>query len=252
MVREPFRMEPHAALALVARAPVVHLATTRPDGAPVLRTVHAVVVDGCVAFHGGRSGEKAACVGRPAVVGAEELHAAIPSWFIDPENAAVAGTFFESAQIHGTLAAVDEGLEKVRVLEALMQKYQPEGRHRALRADDPLYADEIRRTLVVRILPERIEGKAKLGQNRAPAVLAGILDRLADRGLPGDRRAIARVREVVPALAGYTAPRAARARSLEDVRAALNRLDGEIAPLLETRGRWVEAAVAFERSGDEG
>ncbi|HEX9400991.1 MAG TPA: hypothetical protein VF912_12850, partial [Anaeromyxobacter sp.] len=69
---------------------------------------------------------------------------------------------------------------------------------------------------------------------------------------PGDRRAIARVREVVPALAGYTAPRAARARSLEDVRAALNRLDGEIAPLLETRGRWVEAAVAFERSGDEG
>jgi len=33
------------ALSLLARVPVIHLATTTPDGAPVLRTLHAAVVD---------------------------------------------------------------------------------------------------------------------------------------------------------------------------------------------------------------
>lgn len=244
-------MDPAAALALLARAPVVHLATTRPDGAPVLRAVHAAVVDGCVAFHGARTGEKAGCLGRPAVVAAEEVHASIPSWFIDPENAAVAGTFFESAQVHGTLAAVDAPGDRARVLEALMLKYQPEGRHRPVRAEDPFYAAELRATLVVRVVPERIEGKAKLGQNRSPEVLARILDRLADRGLPGDCRAIARVRALVPALAGHVPPRAAQAASLEEVRAAVDRLDRGIVPLLATRARWVEAAATFKRNDDE-
>jgi len=191
-------MPTERALALIARAPVVHLATTMPDGALVLRPIHAVVIDGVLAFHGAQTGEKASCVGRAAVVAASELHAIVPSWFLDSENAAGAGTLYESAEIHGTLEVVESPEAKVRVLHELMRKYQPEGRFRLMDAADPLYAHTIEATCVMQVVPERISGKAKLGQNKPPADLARILDGLDHRNLPGDRRAVERIREAVP------------------------------------------------------
>lgn len=244
-------MEPAAALALVARAPVVHLATTTPEGAPLLRAVHAVVVDGALAFHGARSGEKAACLGREAVASAEEVHAIVPSWFVHPENAAVASTIFESAQLHGRLEAVEAPGAKAGILEALMRKYQPEGRYRALDPRDPLYAGGLAATLVVRLVPERISGKAKLGQNRSPAALSLLLERLAERDLPGDRRAIERIRAAVPGLPAPSPRAPAQAGSLADVRAAIDRIDRKIVPLIAERARWVEAAARLKRSDDE-
>src|SRR5919206_491693 len=73
MRREIFRMSESDAVALLARAPVLHLATTTPDGTPVLRALDGAICDGAVIFHGAPAGEKVACVGRPAVVAAEEV-----------------------------------------------------------------------------------------------------------------------------------------------------------------------------------
>ncbi len=43
---------------LLGRAPVVHLAMVNESGAPLLRTVNAVVEGGVLAFHGAPAGEK--------------------------------------------------------------------------------------------------------------------------------------------------------------------------------------------------
>ncbi len=40
------------ALALLRRAPIVHLASTTEDGSPVLQALDAAVLDDAVAFHG--------------------------------------------------------------------------------------------------------------------------------------------------------------------------------------------------------
>lgn len=201
MRREIFRSDTAAALAVLGRAPVVHLATTTPEGEPVLRALDAALLDDGVYFHGARAGEKARCLGRPAVASAEELVAHIPSWMVHPTHACPASTFFRSVQVHGTLREVVEPERKARALEALMRRWQPEGRYDPIDPAVPHYAGELKGTLVFMLPLERVDGKDKLGQNRAPEELQAILAGLWQRGGPGDLSAIEAIRAANPAVA---------------------------------------------------
>jgi nitroimidazol reductase NimA-like FMN-containing flavoprotein (pyridoxamine 5'-phosphate oxidase superfamily)/ribosomal protein S18 acetylase RimI-like enzyme len=201
MRREIFRGDPGEALALLRRAEVVHLATTTPEGEPVLRALDAAVLDDGVYFHGARAGEKARCLGRPAVVSAEEVVAHLPSWMIHPSHACPASTLYRGVQVHGTLREVSDLAEKARALEALMRRWQPEGRYAPIDPADPHYAGELRGTLVFAVAYERVDGKVKLGQNRRPEELQAILAGLWQRGGPADAAAIEAIRAANPALA---------------------------------------------------
>jgi predicted FMN-binding regulatory protein PaiB len=159
-------------------------------GAPILRVVNAVLDGDAIAFHGAPAGEKMEGLGRAVVASAHETVARIPSWFLDPERACPATTYYLSAQAHGTLREVTDPVRKAAVLAALMAKYQPEGRHVPVTADHPLYAKAIRGLLVAEVRIDRLDCKAKLGQNRTPEDRARVLEALARRGAPGDARAI--------------------------------------------------------------
>jgi len=200
MRREIFRSAPARALALLRRAPAVHLATTTPEGAPVLRALDAAVLDDGVYFHGARAGEKARCLGRPAVVSAEEVVAHVPSWMVDPRWACPASTLYRSVQVHGTLAEVADLALKARALTALMERWQPEGRYEPMSADHPHYRGQLQGTLVLRVGYERVDGKDKLLQNRKPEEIVKILEGLWERGAPGDPAAIEAIREANPGI----------------------------------------------------
>ena len=203
MRREIFRSDPVRALALLRRAPVVHLATTTPDGAPVLRALDAAVLEDGVYFHGARAGEKARCLGRPAVVSAEELVAHVPSWMVDPRWACPASTLYRSVQVHGVLAEVTDPALKARALSTLMERWQPEGRYEPIAADHPHYRGQLQGTLVLRVGLDRVDGKDKLLQNRTAEEVARVVEGLWQRGQPGDPAAIEAVREANP---GATTP----------------------------------------------
>lgn len=194
MRKEIYRMDRDEAVRFLARAPMIHVASTTPTGAPLIRTVHGVIVDGAIAFHGAPAGEKMETIGREAVVSAEEVLASIPSYFIDPERACPATTYYHSVQVHGLIEEVTDPAAKARMLAALMAKYQPEGGHIPIDDEHPLYRKTVAGLLVLRVPLERLDGKAKLGQNRSAAELGHILERLWQRGLPGDPRAIDLVR----------------------------------------------------------
>jgi nitroimidazol reductase NimA-like FMN-containing flavoprotein (pyridoxamine 5'-phosphate oxidase superfamily)/N-acetylglutamate synthase-like GNAT family acetyltransferase len=198
MRRKEFAMSAASALEFLSTAPVVHFASTRPDGSPVLRTVNFVISNDLLLFHGAPSGEKIQCIGREAVLEASETVATIPSYFIDPERACPATTFFTSVQVHAKLERIDDVGIKAEMLSLLMQKYQPEGGYQPLSADSPLYANVIRGVLVLGARLERITGKAKLGQNRKPEEILKVVEGLWKRGAPGDPRAIERVLRANP------------------------------------------------------
>jgi ribosomal protein S18 acetylase RimI-like enzyme/nitroimidazol reductase NimA-like FMN-containing flavoprotein (pyridoxamine 5'-phosphate oxidase superfamily) len=193
-------MDAGEARTLLARAPVVHVATTTASGEPMLRTVHGVVVGGHVAFHGAPAGEKVEAVGRPVVIAAEETVAQIPSYFVDPERACPATTYYRSVQVHGVLEEVTAPDAKALVLRALMKKFQPEGGHVPIDEAHPLYRKAIAGLMILRVPLDRMDGKAKLGQNRTPAELARVVIRLWERGLSGDARAVELVRDANPSL----------------------------------------------------
>lgn len=199
MRRERERMDHEEALAFLAAAPVVHVASTAADGRPVLRTVHGVVVDGRLCFHGAPAGEKTEALGREAVVACEEIVATIPSHFVDPRRACPATTYYRSVQAHGPLAPIEDPTTKARVLQALMDKYQPEGGYEPITAEHPLYRAAVAGLMVVGVPLDRVDGKAKLGQNRKPEELVRVLEGLWRRGAPGDVRAIELVRRANPA-----------------------------------------------------
>ncbi|HYG69878.1 MAG TPA: pyridoxamine 5'-phosphate oxidase family protein [Anaeromyxobacteraceae bacterium] len=189
-------MPPDRALALLRRAPFVHLASTTPEGLPVLRAIDAAVLDDAIAFHGSRKGEKTLCVGRPAVVAAEELVAHLPSWFVHPEHACPATTLYRSVQVHGTLQAVEDPARKAAALEGLMRRWQPEGRYRPIDPEDPYYRKELAGLLVLEVRFERVDGKEKLLQNKRPDEVRNVVQRLRERNAPGDPGAIAAILEV--------------------------------------------------------
>lgn len=183
-------MERASAMELLAGANTVHVASSTVEGDPVLRVVHAVIVDGWLLFHGAPAGEKMDVIGRRAVVSTEELVASIPSYFVDPERACPATTFYRSVQVHGVIERIDDAGLKAAMLAALMQKHQPEGGHVPITANHPLYRKAIEGVLVLGVRCDIVDGKAKLGQNRTSAEISRIVELLWARGRAGDARAV--------------------------------------------------------------
>tara|TARA_R110002096_G_scaffold350395_2_gene543496 strand:+ start:69903 stop:70946 length:1044 start_codon:yes stop_codon:yes gene_type:complete len=175
---------------LLANAETLHLASSTPEGRPVLRALHAVSVGDLIAFHGAKAGERKLCLGREAVVSAERILANIPSYFVDPERACPATTYYESAQARGRLVEVTDLDEKAAVIEALMQKYQPEGKYEPLSATHPLYEKALKGLLVFGIRIEERTGKYQAAQRRKGEELTRILEGLWLRGNAGDLVAI--------------------------------------------------------------
>lgn len=183
-------MDRVAAIQQLANANTVHIASSTPDGEPVLRVVHAVIIDGWLMFHGAPAGEKMDVIGRRAVVSTEEVVASIPSYFVDPERACPATTLYRSVQMHGTIERIDDAVLKAAMLQALMKKHQPEGGHVPITAEDPLYRKAVEGILVLGVRCDQIDGKAKLGQNRTPAEITRIVELLWKRGGAGDAQAV--------------------------------------------------------------
>lgn len=206
MRREMMRATHDEALALLRRAPYVHLASTTPAGEPVLRAVHGVLCGDALYFHGSPVGEKVSLAERPCVLSYEELLADIPSYWTDPEMACPATSLFVSVQVHGTLRRVHEGPEKSRALQALMERFQPEGGHDPIRYDDPRYRKQVDGVALWKLSLEdrgaatdeadgarevsRVDAKFKLAQNRSPDYVRTVVERLWARGADGDVRAI--------------------------------------------------------------
>jgi predicted FMN-binding regulatory protein PaiB/N-acetylglutamate synthase-like GNAT family acetyltransferase len=198
MRRLEFAMTDEQALGFLEGAEVLHLALTRPNGSPVLRTLNAAVTREWLLFHGAPSGEKAQCIGREVVVQAEQIVATIPSYFTDPEKACPATTFFLSVQVHGVLERIEDPHVKADALQRIMQRYQPEGGHVPIHFDEPMYQNAVRGVLVLGVRTRNLTGKAKLGQNKKPHEVPEIIERLWQRGAPGDARAIALMFEYHP------------------------------------------------------
>jgi GNAT superfamily N-acetyltransferase/nitroimidazol reductase NimA-like FMN-containing flavoprotein (pyridoxamine 5'-phosphate oxidase superfamily) len=220
-MRKPmYALTPDAARRLLANAPAVHLCTTTPDGAPVFRTLNGAICGDVIAFHGAPVGEKSLTMGRPCVVAWDETIAQIPSYFVDPERACPATTFYRSVQVHGVLTEVTDRARKARVMAALMAARQPEGGHVPIDPDHPLYRKALEGILVFEVPLAEITGKAKLGQNRSPAELVRLMEHLWRRGDEGDARAIELVRAhnpEVPAPAFLAAPPGITLRCLPEV-----------------------------------
>jgi len=142
-------------------------------------------------FHGAKKGKKIEFIEANAFASLSvvEPFSLIPSYFSSDANMACPAThFFRSVTIDGEIEIVSDYNEKVTALQALMEKLQPEGKHKHL--SDEAYKNMIDATTVFKLIPNEIRGKIKLGQHLPKQRFDMIVEHLKERGSKLDKLTI--------------------------------------------------------------
>ena len=161
------------------------------DNLPYSLPINFVKIDEYIYFHGKKSGKKMSYIKENPIASFSvvESYSIIPSYFSTKENHACPAThFFKSVNIEGEIEIVKNYDTKVKALEHLMQKLQPQGGYLPLK--EPLYKKRIDAVEIFRLKILKVTGKAKLAQHLPKERFEMILDNLEKRGESIDKKTI--------------------------------------------------------------
>ena len=121
---------------------------------------------GAIYMHSHPIGEKLENIKRNSKVGFEvDSHVCfLPSYYFHPTDASQADTLYVSVVIKGNAFMIGNTSEKAMALNALMKKYQKEGGYESLSPE----MGSVREVTVLKVIPDQIRGKYKIGQHWAP------------------------------------------------------------------------------------
>jgi len=133
------------------------------NGYPQIIPMNFVLINNTVYMHSHIRGEKLDNVKRNSKVGFEVDRNLefLPSYFFDPNDASLADTLYISVVIKGEAVIVSDSTEKALALNALMKKYQPEGKYEPMRENMQV----LNEVVVIKIIPNQMNGKYKIGQH---------------------------------------------------------------------------------------
>ena len=133
------------------------------SGFPQIIPMNFVFINDTVYMHSHIRGEKLDNIRRNQRVGFEVDKSLefLPSYFSDPTDASLADTLYISVVMKGNASIVLDKEEKTIALNGLMEKYQPEGGYEPIKPD----MDVLKGVEVIKIVPESLRGKYKIGQN---------------------------------------------------------------------------------------
>ena len=149
------------------------------NGFPQIIPMNFVFLNNAVYMHSHIKGEKIENIKQNSKVGFEvdKNLEFLPSYFSDPDDASLADTLYISVVIKGEAILVDNKEEKVRALNGLMEKYQPEGQYIPMRED----MEVLDATAVIKIVPKEMNGKYKIGQNMSKDEKIQLAEKIRDR-----------------------------------------------------------------------
>ncbi len=148
----------------------------------------SIIKSDAVYMHSHPFGEKLDNIKRNEKVGFEvDQHICfLPSYYFHPTDASQADTLYISVVIKGNASIVEDNKEKASALNALMRKYQKEGRYQTLHP----YMSSVNEVTVIKIVPKEMHGKYKIGQHWASAYRLKIARNIIEREGKGQAKAI--------------------------------------------------------------
>ncbi len=142
-------------IALLERSPVGRMATVNQKGFPVIKPVNFLYLEGRVYVHSSTKGEKIEDIQRGSPV-CFEVDDPI-AYVLAGASACEASYYYRSIVIKGKAAFVKDRDKKMKILDRMTKKYQPERNGREI-------SEEIlEKTAVIEILVKEIIGKENLG-----------------------------------------------------------------------------------------
>ena len=147
-----------------------------------------IIKSDAVYMHSHPFGEKLDNIKRNEKVGFEvDQHICfLPSYYFHPTDASQADTLYISVVIKGNASIVEDNKEKASALNALMKKYQKEGRYQTLHP----YMSSVNEVTVIKIVPKEMHGKYKIGQHWASAYRLKIAGNIIEREGKSQAKAI--------------------------------------------------------------
>ena len=158
------------------------IASIDGNGFPQIIPMNFVFINDAVYMHSHIRGEKLDNIKRNQKVGFEVDKSLefLPSYFSDPADASLADTLYISVVIKGNASIVSDKEEKTNALNGLMEKYQPEGGYEPIRPD----MDVLKEVEVIKIVPESLRGKYKIGQNMDMKSRIDLARKILERNSP--------------------------------------------------------------------
>jgi len=141
--------------ALLGKSLVGRIATVNKKGIPVIKPVNFLYRSGKVYIHSSLKGEKVKDIrrGSPVCFEVDEPIAYVTAG----KNACSSNYYFRSIIIKGKAALVREKTKRLKILERLMEKYQPE------RGYGKISEEILKRTAIIEIVVEEMTTKERLG-----------------------------------------------------------------------------------------
>ena len=164
------------------------IASIDDNGFPQIIPMNFVFINDAVYMHSHIRGEKLDNIKRNQKVGFE-VHKSLeflPSYFSDPADASLADTLYISVIIKGNAGIVSDKEEKTNALNGLMEKYQPEGGYEPIRSD----MDVLKEVEVIKIVPESLRGKYKIGQNMDMKSRIDLAKKIFERNTPTSKETL--------------------------------------------------------------
>jgi nitroimidazol reductase NimA-like FMN-containing flavoprotein (pyridoxamine 5'-phosphate oxidase superfamily) len=142
-------------IAILERSTVGRMATVNQEGFPVIKPVNFIYWDGKIYVHSSTKGEKIRDIrrGSPVCFEVDE-----PIAYVQAKGSACkASYYYRSVIIKGKAVIANRQGKKSKILERLMEKYQPEGGYGAI-------SEEIlKKTALIEISIQEITAKENLG-----------------------------------------------------------------------------------------
>ena len=164
------------------------IASIDDNGFPQIIPMNFVFINDSVYMHSHIRGEKLDNIRRNQKVGFEVDKSLefLPSYFSDPADASLADTLYISVIIKGNAGIVSDKEEKTNALNGLMEKYQPEGGYEPIRSD----MDVLKEVEVIKIVPESLRGKYKIGQNMDMKSRIDLAKKIFERNTPTSKETL--------------------------------------------------------------
>ncbi len=161
---------------------VGRVASTDKEGFPQIIPMNFVFINEAIYMHSYTRGEKLDNIRANPKVGFEVDREVefLPSYFSSPTDASQADTLYISVVIKGDGIIVNDMNEKTMALNALMEKYQPEGRYDKLTPDMPV----INEVAIIKVIPKTIKGKYKIGQHMEKSSRTELAKKILERNSP--------------------------------------------------------------------
>lgn len=169
------------------------------DGYPRIIPVNFVLMNKMIYFHGATGGEKYELVKQSPKVTfqIDKVYSYLPSNWLDSQSGCNATICYKSLYIKGVGTLVDDKIEKVESLQALMVKHQDSETFLPITPDESRYENAIKATAIFRIEATTVDLKYKFAQNHPEKVRLRIIEKLKERNDAVDLETIDEIKKTL-------------------------------------------------------